>query len=186
MDQIQVEKISQAQKGDEKALQEILLAITPNVMSFAASILHDQEDVKDVTQNSLLQIIQYLTHFKGESKFSTWVYRITVNEAIKHYRRVIKKRENTVDVDEVEISRDNTNFAPGELEQFRMEVEEVLKKMRSKKTIPFTMFFFYNLSLNEIGEILKIPVGTVKSRIAYTRQSLRNALVKKGYDKFSF
>jgi RNA polymerase sigma-70 factor (ECF subfamily) len=186
MDHIPVEQITRAQTGDGKALQEILLAITPNVMSFAGSILHDQEDIKDVTQNSLLQIIQYLENFKGEAKFSTWVYRITVNEAIKHYRRVIKKRKNTVDVDEVEISRDHNNFSPGELEQFRLEVEEVLKKMRSKKTIPFTMFFFYNLSLKEIAEILKIPVGTVKSRIAYTRQTLRNALIKKGYDKYSF
>ena len=73
-------------------------------------------------------------------------------------------------------------FAPGEMERFRAEVEGILKGMRSKKTIPFTMFFFYHLSLNEISEILNIPVGTVKSRISYTRKTIREALIKKGYD----
>jgi RNA polymerase sigma-70 factor (ECF subfamily) len=149
-------------------------------------LLRNPEDAEEVTQDTFIRAHRGLVNFRGDSAFSTWLYQIATNLARNRYwywwRR---RRDQTISFDQPIGGDNETTLAevfPAELEtpedatitqEFVNRIAECMVKLSPKHGEILVLRNVKNLSYEEIAEILHISVGTVKSRIARARESLR-------------
>ncbi len=186
MDRLLVDRFRQ---GDQSAFEQMVARYWDRIYSMVHQLLRNPEDAEEVTQDAFIRAHRGLVNFRGESAFSTWLYQIATNLARNRYwywwRR---RREHTVSFDQPIGPENATTLAevfPSELEtpedatvtqEFVSRVAECMQKLSPKHREILVLRNVKNLSYEEIGEILGISVGTVKSRIARARDSLRAKL----------
>ncbi len=142
-----------------------------------ASRLAGSDEAEDVTQNVFLQLFRNLDRFRGESKFETWLYRLTINEAFQQRRR--RRRWNMASL------RDEQTPASGG-ESRRLDQREMLDRalagLAEDLRILFVLREVESLSYRELAEATGIPEGTVASRLNRARQELRERMRILGWD----
>ncbi len=181
--------VDRFKSGDEAAFSEMVTRYWDRIYSMVHHLLRNQQDAEEVTQDAFIRAHRGLVNFRGESAFSTWLYQIATNLARNRYwywwRR---KRDKTVSFDQP-VSADNSTplsevFA-AEMEtpedatvtqEFVTCIAQGMEKLSPKHREVLILRNVKNLSYEEIAEILAISVGTVKSRIARARESLRAKL----------
>ena len=152
-------------------------------------LLRNQQDAEEVTQDAFIRAHRGLVNFRGDSAFSTWLYQIATNLARNRYwywwRR---KRDQSVSFDAPVSSENDMTLAdiiPAEVEspdditvtqEFVSRIGQSMEKLSAKHREILILRNIKNLSYEEIAAILGISVGTVKSRIARARESLRAKL----------
>ena len=158
------------------------------VYNIALKILGNEADAYDAAQDTFIKVYKNLEKFKGNSSFSTWVYRITSNVCLDIIRKN-KNKKNTVSIDkEIEFDDSDATF---EIEDRNADTEEkILEKERSEalhKALSrlnpeqreiLVLREFQNLSYDEIANVLNIGTGTVKSKISRARAAIKNELLK--------
>jgi RNA polymerase sigma-70 factor, ECF subfamily len=183
LDRLLVDRFRQ---GDQSAFEQMVSRYWGRIYAMVHQLLRNPEDAEEVTQDTFIRAHRGLVNFRGESAFSTWLYQIATNLARNRYwywwRR---RRDQTVSFDQ-SIGGDNeTTLAeviPAELEtpedatitrEFVNRIAECMGKLSPKHREILVLRNVKNLSYEEIAQILQISVGTVKSRIARARESLR-------------
>lgn len=182
------ELIAQAKAGDPSAFEQLVLENQNRVYSLALRMLGDPQDAQDAAQEAFLNAWRALPTFKGESSFSTWVYRLTSNACIDHLRRQKRRRElEAVSLTGEEGERDwepaDHQADPAlqiERSMAREAVEEGLKSLPDHQREILVMRELSGLSYQEIGAALELDLGTVKSRIARARLALKKILTAEG------
>ncbi|HEY1009925.1 MAG: RNA polymerase sigma factor [Daejeonella sp.] len=148
---------------------------------FALHFTHDPDDANDLVQDTMLKAITYYTKFKDGTNIKGWLYTIMKNTFINNYRKLV--RTNTFIVRADDISDANLSYAPAKNlaePKFIMEdLQAALSKLPEAYYVPFTMYF-EGYHYYEIADHLKIPLGTVKTRIHVARQLMKKYL--KTYD----
>ncbi len=177
--------ISLAQNGDQSAFEQLLDRYQKTVYHQAFRLLNDPEDAADVTQEVFIKVWKHLPSFRGESGFATWLYRLTDNAAIDLIRRE-KKRQGDSSLDDEE----NAAIFPAdpaptpqqavEQKELKQAVAEGLQQLSEEHRRILVMREINGLSYEEIGAILDLSPGTVKSRLARARISLAKFLQKTG------
>lgn len=160
--------------GDHEAQRLIYDSLKGSVSRLVARIVASS-DVDDVTQDVFLHVFSALSTFRFESQFSTWVYRLAVNDALQHLRR--QRRRDMMPLDNLEI--------PEPVSQPDFENHEMLSLAISKLEPELRVI----LHLKEdqeadyatIAEILRIPEGTVGSRLNRARRELKKELLALGW-----
>ena len=185
-DQVLVARFKQ---GDQAAFDEMVSRYWDRIYSMVHQLLRNQQDAEEVTQDAFIRAHRGLVNFRGDSAFSTWLYQIATNLARTRYwywwRR---KRDRSISFD-APVSQDNettlAEIIPAEVESPESEAttQELLdniaagmEKLGAKHREILVLRNVKNLSYEEIATILGISVGTVKSRIARARESLRAKL----------
>lgn len=171
--------IAQIKKGDEEAFAQLIEQYKLPIYKTAKAILKDEDDVCDAIQDTALSIYKNISNLKNEKYFKTWVIRITINKCYdiiaKHKlnnEKILKVQSN---ISQINISFDNNVIEKTDLERTLDLLEEDLKKV--------TLLYYYDdLSITEISEILHIPKGTVKSRVFRAREKLYDILSKEEAD----
>jgi RNA polymerase sigma-70 factor, ECF subfamily len=176
--------------GDAAAFDEMVSRYWDRIYGMVHQLLRNQQDAEEVTQDAFIRAHRGLVNFRGDSAFSTWLYQIATNLARNRYwywwRR---KRDRTVSFDQP-VSDDNETplsevFAaentesPGDLTVTRELVDRIavgMEQLNAKHREVLILRNVKNLSYEEIAQILGISVGTVKSRIARARDSLREKI----------
>ncbi len=175
--------------GDQTAFDEMVSRYWDRIYSMVNQLLRNQQDAEEVTQDAFIRAHRGLSNFRGESAFSTWLYQIATNLARNRYwywwRR---KRDKSVSFD-APIGADNdttlADLIPAEVEtpdditvtqEFVNRIAFGMEKLGAKHREILILRNIKNLSYEEIAGILGISVGTVKSRIARARESLRAKL----------
>jgi RNA polymerase sigma-70 factor (ECF subfamily) len=156
------------------------------VYSLALRILGDREEALDVSQEVFLTIYRKLGAFRGESSLKTWIYCITANKASNRYRWWNRlRRRGTISLEEHlssssehdrTYSLKSTIRSPEDallIQEEQSEVEQMLLELPLQQRIAVVMRDIEGLSYEEIAETLKISIGTVKSRIARGRETLK-------------
>jgi RNA polymerase sigma factor (sigma-70 family) len=144
------------------------------VFSIALKILRSREDAEELAQDVFVKAYQSLDTFKGESKFSTWLYRIVYNAAISKTRK--KKIEtvvldyNLVDNYSTDEIKENINRL-GYDEQKRI-VDQILKELSPEESVMITLFYFKENSTEEISEIMGMTQSNVKVKLHRLRKKL--------------
>ena len=177
----EMDLIAKAIKGDESSFEALILACKKKAWNIAIQYMRNESDAMDVLQECFIKIFRNLKNFKGDSRFDTWVYRITVNTCKDFLRKSEKMRQNEfhfANTEEEDYLRHipSNDFTPEEDLSQRETAEELLKCM---EMLPFDhreviiLRDIQNLSYDEISEILSTSLGTVKSRINRARSSLK-------------
>ena len=175
--------------GDAGAFEQLVTRYWDRIYGMVHQLLRNQQDAEEVTQDAFIRAHRGLVNFRGDSAFSTWLYQIATNLARNRYwywwRR---KRDKSISFD-APVSGDNdttlAELIPAEQEtpedatvtkEFVTRIAECMDNLNEKHREILVLRNVRNLAYEEIAEILGISVGTVKSRIARARESLREQL----------
>jgi RNA polymerase sigma-70 factor (ECF subfamily) len=186
MDRVLVDRFK---SGDQAAFDEMVTRYWDRIYAMVNQLLRNTQDAEEVTQDAFIRAHRGLVNFRGESAFSTWLYQIATNLARNRYwywwRR---KRDKTISFDQPVGTDSDTTLAeifPAEVEtpdditvtqEFVDRIAQGMEKLSAKHREILVLRNIKNLAYEEIAEILGISVGTVKSRIARARESLRAKL----------
>ena len=183
------ELVARARRGDETAFEALVTENEKRIYNLCRRLTGNQEDAAELTQEAFLNAWRGLGRFQGESSFSTWLYRLATNACIDFLRKE-KRRQSlsmTVSLDDEEEARQvelpDGRYAPeGALEraEARRAVAEGLERLTLEHRQVLVMREIHGLSYAEIGQVLGLEEGTVKSRIARARGALRKVLTERG------
>jgi RNA polymerase sigma-70 factor, ECF subfamily len=170
--------VTRFQSGDESAFRQLMDRHTERVRNLIYSIFHSMEPVDDLTQDVFLKAYRALGQFRFDAAFSTWLYRITVN----HCRDEMRKRkirrylslQSLMDTRDKEVTM-KTSVHPHENET-RELIDRGLQRLPDKYRIPVILKDMEGLSYEEMAEIMRCELGTVKSRLSRGRSMLRTYL----------
>ena len=180
----QPELIVQLQQGDEQAFKKLVDEWQDMVYNTAVSIVQNEDDADDITQDVFIQVYQSVSSFKGESKFSTWLYRIVISKSLDHVKK--KKRKKRFgfvqslfgNAQEEEIHPEEFNH-PGVLMENRERAAELFKAMEQlpdSQRIAFTLHKLEAQKHQDIAAIMNISLTAVESLIARAKGNLRKTL----------
>ena len=175
--------------GDPTAFDQLVTRYWDRIYGMVNQLLRNSQDAEEVTQDAFIRAHRGLVNFRGDSAFSTWLYQIATNLARNRYwywwRR---KRDKSVSFDAPVSSENDMTLAdiiPAEVEspdditvnqEFIARIGQGMEKISAKHREILVLRNIKNMSYEELAAILGISVGTVKSRIARARESLRSKL----------
>ena len=161
--EISAEILESCRRGDREAFRALYEAYKDKVYSIALYYFHgDASAASDVTQQVFLKLIRGIEQFRGESGFSTWLYRMVVNACMDSVRRA-KPRE--LDEDAVEMAAPAAQEDEIARRQMQRRVQAALSAMPAKFRLPLLLRYFEDLSYTEMAEAMKCSMGTVASRL---------------------
>ncbi len=166
---------------------ELVAKYYRKIFNTAFRILGEHASAEDALQETLLNIYRGLPRFRGESKISTWISRITVNVCLGILRR--GKQKLFVELEEesarqipVDKNPDNDPLEYATLGELRELIERAFLRMSRKQGVVVRLHDLEGNTIQEISQILDVPLGTVKSRLFYGRQEFKeifNAMTEK-------
>src|SRR5690606_25081638 len=144
---------------------------------YALHFTHDEQDADDLVQDTVLKAITYRDKFQEGTNIKGWLYTIMKNTFINNYRRVLKT--SGVITQSEEITPSNLVFSAtenrGEKQFIMDDIQEAMGKLSEEYYVPFTMYF-EGYKYQEIATHLRIPIGTIKTRIHVARKLLKKTL----------
>ena len=185
--------IAKFRKGCTLSFEEIVERYETKVNNLAMRLTRNSEDAEEVLQDVFITVYRKIAGFEGKAKFSSWLYRITVNAAFMKLRK--RRQEQNVSLDEMmpHIQNKATGYlsnlsARGDTNALNNEVREALESAIGKLPDDYRAVFVLRdidgLSNKEVGEILDLSIPAVKSRLHRSRLMLRRRL-RRFYDDYS-
>jgi len=183
-DQSEEELVRRIQQGDDAAFDRLVEICSARVYNLAFRLLGNADDAQDVAQDAFLRVYHALPRFKGNAAFSTWLYRIVVNvcqDEIKRRKRrpmlfsVVDNEEDKPDCSSLATTGDTAEEALLRRERTAM-LQQAIAMLPESFRLVLVLYDVQGFSYGEIAEILKINVGTVKSRLNRARNVLREKL----------
>jgi RNA polymerase sigma-70 factor (ECF subfamily) len=166
-------------EGDETTFRLIVQRHEDKVRNITYLTLGSSDSVDDIAQDVFLTVYKNLKHFRFESQFTTWLYRITVNKCKDHLR---KKRIRSIFISIKEDEQQEPAYHSSHESKDTSEiVRKAMEELPDKLRIPLMLKDLEGLSYQEIAQTVDCEIGTVKSRIFRAREGLRNIL--KPYEK---
>jgi RNA polymerase sigma-70 factor, ECF subfamily len=168
--------VARAAADDAAAFRELYDKHRMAVARLVFRMLGGRGDVDDVIQEVFVQVHRSLKDFRGQSKFSTWLHRVTVNVVLMH-RRAARSRPAFAEEPVGDIP--HTRQAPDEDAERRERMRafaRLLERLADKKRIVFVLHELEGISPEEIGKIVGAPVLTVRTRLFYARRELEAML----------
>ena len=172
------ELLSKASTGDTVAFRALYLRHRPDVARLVFRMLGARSDLDDVVQEVFFQVFRSLKDFRGQSKFSTWLHRVTVNVVLMH-RRAARSRPVFSEEPSNDITADQETVAPDEDADRRERMRafgRLLDRLAEKKRIVFVLHELEGIAPTEIATIVGAPVLTVRTRLFYARRELEAML----------
>ena len=169
-------------QGDTAAFGELVRRYQDRLYNTVFRLVDNAEDAQDVVQDAFLNAYQALGHFKGDSLFFTWLYRIAVNTAIslKRKQRVVVRMDASREAgaalepaDDSELSRPGHALEQAELER---RVQNALSRLSPEHRAVLIMKDMEGQKYDTMAEILGVPIGTIRSRLHRARLELRELL----------
>ena len=159
--------------GDENAVRELYTAYGQRLYAYALRLTNDPATAEDVTQDTLVTAWRTARKFRGEGRMIAWLLGIVHHSAMKTLRHVSQP------LDAVKETIPEANASPEEQAQvgeMKRWVRQGLQSLSTEHRAVLELVFYQDLSLSEVAEVCKCPLGTVKSRLSYARQHLRGVL----------
>ncbi|MGE5394756.1 MAG: RNA polymerase sigma factor [Candidatus Saccharibacteria bacterium] len=159
-----------------------LLGLQDKLLYYALSLTSDHEKAEDLLQETFLKALVYRDKFAQNTNFKAWIYTIMKNTFINNYRRNVKSK-NTFDGTNndyhLKSSKDKGYPSPESIYSSQ-EITKCINALEDEYRVPFNMFLD-GYKYKEIAEDLNLPLGTVKSRIFFTRKKLEKSLKDYAY-----
>ncbi len=168
--------------GETRLFDELVRRYQDQVYGMAARFVGQAADAEDIAQEAFLNAFRGLEGFKGDAKFSTWLYRITFNLCTDWLRRAHRPGRRTTSIDEMpEVQGDTADLGERLLVSERhAEVRAAVDGLPQRYRIVVTLLYYHKLSYEQIGAILEVPTKTVETRLYRARRMLREKLEESG------
>lgn len=162
-------------------MQQLILSQQHYIYSIAMSVLKNPDDAADLTQEAFIRLFRALPQYNGESRFTTWLYRLVVNLGRDELRRrgrqvPIAPAPADEEQDHVTSIADDDRWSDPELaldsQELRAQVREALNQLEEHYRLVLTLYYFDDMKYTDIAEILNIPLNTVKSHIRRGKERL--------------
>lgn len=183
------ELLKLSREKNYEAFEELVKRYEGRVYRLGMKMLHSQEDAEDLLQKTFLSVFENMESFRGDSKFSTWLFRIATNHALMKLRKEKGKKTDSLDAPLEtkdgnilpQIADGKTNI-PGiyEKKEFLQYLEQAVSELPEIYRLVFFLRDIEGFSNKEVAGMLDISVPAVKSRILRARLSLRDKLEKYG------
>lgn len=178
--------ILKAQNGDNVAFEQLVMKYDRHVLNIAYGYNNDKDDADDIYQEVFLRVHKGLKNFQSRSKFSTWLYRITVNVCIEFKRKENVRRyeplskagddeENTNSYESIIDSgvRTDKNILENETNNL---IQTEVDKLPQQLKMAFTLKYYQGLKIKEISKMMNCTEGTIKSYLFTSSRKLREKL----------
>lgn len=165
--------------GDEDALHQLYQSYAPRLTRYLWHQLDgDPEAVEEALQEVFIAIWRTAAGFRGEAKVATWVYQIAHNTAVSARRHYARQTTAQVPIPELDESSEIAEFVPAcdDAVLDRLMLDDALRQLSAKHREVLRLVVQQGFALDEVGRMLDIPTGTVKSRLSYARRALLRTL----------
>lgn len=178
-DEILIEK---SKNGDLEAFEMLVRRYESKVYTVAYRFLGNHADASDLAQETFVRLYQALPGFRGESSFMTWLYRITANACRDEIRRQQRYQVVSLDVEAGTNGAQAISQVPSrspspeeavEQKEFNEMIQQCLGSLSEEHRLVLVMREIQGLSYEEIADVLKCSLGTVKSRLNRARQAFK-------------
>ena len=174
--------IRACQRGDSQALEKVVRQYQSQVYNLAYGMLGNPEDAQDIAQDVFFNVWQKIDQFKFKSRFSTWLYRITMNRCINERNRRRRRQTTPMEMDDSQGWMPVDSATPEKhalLAEQQEHLQAALGQLKDKYRTILILREMENLSYMELSEVLGCSVGRVKSRLHEARTALRKILKQK-------
>jgi len=168
--------VERCRGGDKRAFEALVDRYQKPVFNAALRMLRNPEDARDVAQSVFLKVFEHLADYDPKYRFYSWIYRIALNESINTLDR--RHRHEPVSVEEVDDRRGAEDEVASQ--QVGLRVQRALMSIKPEYRSVIVLKHYLDLSYEDIGQVLKLPEKTVKSRLFTARQLLKDALQASG------
>lgn len=173
--------INQIINGDTNAFTVLVDRYKDLVFTLALRMLKNREEAEEVSQDAFVKAYKSLSRFKGESKFSTWIYRVTYNTCLDRLKKN-KKHLNDVAIDEFtqhQIKTMDNALDSMEQQEHNKTIQDCLNLLPGDDSFLLTLYYFEEHSLEEISKIIGITANNVKVKIFRGRKKLASIMKQK-------
>ena len=176
--------IDDARRGDQEAFAQLVHLYEKRVYALTLRMCKNPADAEEAAQEAFLAAWQGLAFFRGESSFSTWLYRLASNACVDVLRREVRHQAAaSLDDEDAAIDLPDGSLSPhdeAERAELRQQIEAGLSALPEEYRQVLILREMHQRSYDEIAEILALDLGTVKSRINRGRKRLRKILLESG------
>jgi len=176
--------VQQAQKGDMLAFEELVARHRDKIYARAYSMMRNEEEAIDLSQEAWVKAWQRLAQFQGDSSFATWLTRIVINLCLDQIRRQKRHRAESIEAMDEEsggverqmepiITNPTERLERGEL---RKRIDEAMSKLSHEHRTVLVLHEFEELEYKEIAKVMECSIGTIMSRLFYARRRLASLL----------
>lgn len=161
---MELEKIKEAKKGNKEAFEEIIMENIDYFYKIAYAILKNEDDASDAISNTVLKAFTKISQLKNEEFFKTWITKILKNECYD----IIRKNQKITYIDEYK--NENSKYYQEKEEQ--LDVKGAIQSLNTELSTIVVLYYIEDESISSISKLLKIPEGTVKSRLSRARSEI--------------
>lgn len=176
-----VEIVARVLAGDRRLYEVVMRRYNQRVFRAVRSILKDDDEAQDAMQEAYVRAYIHLGEFRAESRLSTWLVRIAVNEALARLRKSKRTEPLDEEVEVVSMSRDPEQATSDE--QLRVVLEEAVDALPEGFRTVFILRSVEQMSTAEVAEAVGIPEDTVKTRLFRARGLLRETVLARLEDR---
>lgn len=179
--------IQKLTKGDEKAFRLLVDKYQELVVNTCFSLVHNTQDAEDIAQDVFIEVFRSVHKFRGNSKLSSWLYRIAVNRSLNFIRDNKRRRwfrsfddSDRSEKDRLEHKSSGMNEIPDtamENKQRAAVLHEAIDALPKNQRVAFTLSKYEDLSYKEISEVMEVSVSSVESLIHRAKKNLQKNLV---------
>jgi len=177
--------VERCRRGDLAAFNDLVKRYEKQVYNFAFRLTNNYDDASDIAQEAFLRVYGAIGNFRGDSSFTTWLYRITTNVFLDERKKARAHPQSSLDeymeLDESSVARQIEDPSPGpqaineEAERNRV-VQQAVDTLPDYQRAMVVLYHTQQKSYEEIAEIMDLPIGTVKSRLNRARLALKDKL----------
>ncbi len=177
------ELVTKALAGDERAFRKILESHYTLIYSVVRGVAGQHGETDDIVQEVFIKIFRALGDFRGDSRLSTWIYRIARNESLN---AVDRRRPQVIPIDDcAELpAADESPEASYRRRIGRERLERLMERLDEKQRVAIELRYIGDRSYEEIADIMDIPLGTVKTNIFRAKLSLKRMITGSGAKAF--
>jgi RNA polymerase sigma-70 factor (ECF subfamily) len=190
------ELVRRAQRGDRAAMGALVQSQQSYVYSIALSVMKDPAEAADMTQEAFIRLMRSLHTYRGETKFTTWLYRLATNVCLDGLRRRRGQGAGGRSFVSLDLEGDQDEPAPRDrlvdedpwgrpeegsaLRESAAEVRRAVAELSSGQRLALTLHYFEDMRYEDIAQVMDVPLNTVKSHIRRGKERLSRLLERDG------
>ena len=170
--------INQIMDGDTSAFSVLVESYKDLVFTLALRMLKNKEEAEEVAQDTFVKAYKSLSKFKGDSKFSTWIYRVAYNTCLDRIKKN-RKYLNNVEINEFTVHQVKTidnALDRIEIAERNEAIQHCIERLPSEDGFLLTLYYFDDLSLDEISKVVGINTNSIKVKLFRCRKKLASIL----------